>query len=289
MSKIKNWWDGDVYVYEGEKIDEFYEFSERGRRLTKLRVNTTAVHDFAFQKCGEYLRTVELLPTLTTIGDGAFSRCVALESIDLPASVTKIGSYAFFQCSALKAVNIPEDSRLWNIGVGAFGHCYSLPSIDLSNLASLRWISRATFARCKSLTTVHLPTAPTALFRRISSEAFHGCTSLRQVDLPYTLRYVDGDPFAGCTSLINSSSPSMHSFDSMEFFCDVNRWGRQFLLNRSEDKAYPAALWPIILSSVVSGSTRVDKRRAYLGPISNGRRRKVLYYLLIHGVAADLA
>ena len=39
--------------------------------------------------------------SVTSIGDGAFSMCLALTSVTIPEGVTSIGSRAFFKCSAL--------------------------------------------------------------------------------------------------------------------------------------------------------------------------------------------
>jgi hypothetical protein len=43
---------------------------------------------------------------VTTIGDSAFHRCMALTSVTIPASVTAIGNYAFYNCDNLAAVYV---------------------------------------------------------------------------------------------------------------------------------------------------------------------------------------
>lgn len=39
---------------------------------------------------------------VTSIGDSAFSYCIALTSVTIPEGVTSIGGWAFFQCARLK-------------------------------------------------------------------------------------------------------------------------------------------------------------------------------------------
>ena len=46
--------------------------------------------------------------SVTSIEDGAFEGCVALESITIPDSVTSIGYSAFGGCVALESVTIPD-------------------------------------------------------------------------------------------------------------------------------------------------------------------------------------
>ena len=71
---------------------------------------------------------------LTTIGDKAFQRITNttpsdwVTSITLPASVTTIGDFAFYMCFSLKTVTIPESVR--SIGQYAFGSCYDLVEIN---------------------------------------------------------------------------------------------------------------------------------------------------------------
>ena len=47
---------------------------------------------------------IDIMPSVTTIGVGAFNGCQNLTSVDIPASVKMIGNYAFEGCSGLTAV-----------------------------------------------------------------------------------------------------------------------------------------------------------------------------------------
>lgn len=61
----------------------------------------------------EYLESVKIPNTVTSIKHRAFQYCCNLESIIIPSSVNSIGISAFSECKALKdiycqAVNVPE-------------------------------------------------------------------------------------------------------------------------------------------------------------------------------------
>lgn len=45
--------------------------------------------------------------TVKAIGDGAFARCMLLESVIIPDTITQISDKAFIGCSSLKMINIP--------------------------------------------------------------------------------------------------------------------------------------------------------------------------------------
>uniref|UniRef100_UPI004028F31B leucine-rich repeat domain-containing protein n=1 Tax=Prevotella sp. TaxID=59823 RepID=UPI004028F31B len=58
-------------------------------------------------------------------------RCSSLISINIPNSVTTIGNGAFSRCSSLISINIPNS--VTTIGRGAFSRCNSLTSITIPN------------------------------------------------------------------------------------------------------------------------------------------------------------
>jgi hypothetical protein len=58
------------------------------------------------------------LPSITVIGDEAFSDCTSLTEVSLPAA-TSIGSRAFYYCTSLELVSLPATPP--SISAGVYG------------------------------------------------------------------------------------------------------------------------------------------------------------------------
>ena len=88
--------------------------------------SVTSIGEGAFSRCGS-LKSVNIPNSVTTIGERAFEWCDSLKSVNIPDSVTEIGERAFECCTSLKSVNIPDS--VITIGDEAFFYCYSLTSV----------------------------------------------------------------------------------------------------------------------------------------------------------------
>jgi len=76
-----------------------------------------------------YLKTVIIPDSVTSIGQYAFSGCSGLTDITIPDRVTSIGSSAFSGCSGLTDITIPD--RVTSINQFAFDGCSGLTSVTL--------------------------------------------------------------------------------------------------------------------------------------------------------------
>ena len=142
------------------------------------------IPDYAFDDAN-YLTSVSLPSTLTTIGYSAFCGTSSLKSIDIPASVKFMDDYAFSR-SGLEAITLPE---------------------------KLTSIERECFSECKSLTDVVFHDGITTL----CDGAFMNCTALLEADIPDSVHTMEYDVFNGCTAL--------KSFDYPTSLENVNCWG----------------------------------------------------------------
>ena len=120
-----------------------------------------------------YIKSVNIGNSVTSIGGGAFSGCTSLTSVTIPNSVTNIGYSAFEYCSSLTSVTIPNS--VTNIGYIAFKYCSSLTSVTIPT--SVTSIDDEVFSNCTSLTSVTIPDSVTS----IGSLAFSNCRSLTNI------------------------------------------------------------------------------------------------------------
>ncbi len=92
---------------------------------------------------------IDIMPSVTTIGEEAFGWSGALTSVSMP-SVTTIGYGAFSSCDGLTSVSMPS---VTTIGEEAFRYCSSLTSIDIP--ASVTTLGNSAFGDCNGLTSVY--------------------------------------------------------------------------------------------------------------------------------------
>lgn len=191
----------------------------------------TAIGDDAFRGY-EYLEGIEIPNTVTSIGKYAFSNCKALTSVVIPDSVTTLGDEAFSGCEALKTVTL--GNGLKDMGKYTFAGCKLLQEIEIP--ASVKGISYATFKNCYRLKKVTINgllttidedafngctlTDITVSLRRLSSmprgdmtsltllncdiiEKFSlgGCTNIKSLTLPATVKSIEKSAFDGCKKL----------------------------------------------------------------------------------------
>ena len=171
--------------------------------------SVTTIGEEAFRYC--FALTSVSMPSVTTIGDYAFNACEALTSVSMP-SVTTIGDEAFMYCNALTSVSMPEVTM---IGLNAFSDCSALTSVSMPSvttigdeafyscdaltsveMSSVTTIGGWAFRYCSSLTSVSMPSVTT-----IGVAAFEYCSSLTSIDIPASVTMIGDYAFYGCSSL----------------------------------------------------------------------------------------
>ena len=95
------------------------------------------------------IQTIEI-PSVSSIGEYAFSNCISLKSVTIPNSVTGIGNYAFANCIGLTSVTI--GNNVTSIGYSTFTDCTNLTSVTIPN--SVISMTYSTFMRCRNLENV---------------------------------------------------------------------------------------------------------------------------------------
>lgn len=134
---------------------------------------------------------------VVSIGYAAFQGCRKVTEIKIPSTVREIGEFAFENCSYNEIINIPDSVRM--IGRCTFSGCSGLKKVIYGSVI----VPEKTFYGCSSLTEVKLLDS----VKFIGEEAFESCTSLVSIDLPYLVEEIGKRSFRGCTSLSNINFP----------------------------------------------------------------------------------
>jgi len=163
--------------------------------------SVTSIGNSAFYNC-DNLISVSIPDSVTSIGTWAFAVCSKLTSIIIPNKVTKIEDYIFHGCSNLTSVSIPDD--VTSIGEHAFYQCSNLASINIPN--KVTYIGYSAFQYCSRLTSVTIPDGVVI----IASFAFNNC-DLTSVTIPASVESIGIYAFGMCSNLktINVSSNNM--------------------------------------------------------------------------------
>ncbi len=202
-------------VLDSAKLTDIgaYAFSETNLVSVKLD-NMTTLKEGVFQECTA-LESVTL-PKVTAIGKSAFQNDIKLENIVIP-QLTAIGERAFYRCYPLSSLATAAVSVL---GSEAFVNT-AIKSLDLSKLNKL---PKAAFAYMQQLQTVKLPAqseVPTDCFmydtalesipscfagaKTVGESAFENA-GLTAINLPEAVTVMDG-AFKNCTSVKSVNLP----------------------------------------------------------------------------------
>lgn len=179
--------DGAVTVtgYEGEETHLVIPDEIAGVAVTKIGDN-------AFEK-NTALESVLIPDSVITIDALAFNMCSSLKTVELSANLKTLGNRAFAN-TAIESIEIPKaldtaDTYITNESYEFNGVNYSLP--------------RGPFMRCESLKTVTFEKGTT----QVADELFAGCTGLESVVIPGTVTVIEDSAFNACVRLSNVDIP----------------------------------------------------------------------------------
>ena len=169
--------------------------------VTGLGKDSFTGYPFAgdWYKFGRNIRSVTIPQSVTSIGDSAFSFCIALTEVTIPQSVTSIGDSAFVGCEKLDSLTI--DDAATSIGNWAFAQCYVLSSLSLGK--KIKTIGDHAFFDCRILDNVTIPQSVTS----IGDSAFGRCYKLQTLSLGENIETIGNRAFEDCWDLTNVTIP----------------------------------------------------------------------------------
>ena len=187
--------------YAFERCPALYSMSvQSGNPTYDSRDSCNAIIETATNTLMAGCMNTHIPPTVTTIGENAFSGCFMLTGLSIPKSVTAIGHYAFTGCTSLSSITIPNTVTF--IGEAAFSGCSALTSLDIPN--SVTSIGQAAFVGCSSLESIRLPKSVTT----IGDNEFLGCTMLKDINITHAVTSIGASAFRGCLSLTSINIPA---------------------------------------------------------------------------------
>ena len=164
-------------------------------KKAKLGNGIKTVPYLMFAFC-DSLENIEIPNTVTDIEKCAFWKSKGIIKITLPDSVERIGYYAFQDCESLTEFNIPD--KVVSVGGDAIrGTAFYKNSDNWDEdclyknkvLFNVRTSLSAESVKVKDGTTV------------IASRAMYECGSIKNIELPDSIKRIDENVFEGCSSL----------------------------------------------------------------------------------------
>ena len=186
--------------------------------------------EFGEKHSKEFLISINIPNSITTIGDRAFYGCESLIKINIPNSVTTIGEGAFLGCNSLTSITIPSSvvtiignpfylwhGNLYNESKAFIYENHVLFNKNKTTLIAYRaketnytipnsvtTIGEHAFSGCDSLTSINIPNSVTT----IGKFAFSDCASLVNINIPNSVTTIGKCAFDGCKSLTNINIPN---------------------------------------------------------------------------------
>ncbi|MGN8766186.1 leucine-rich repeat protein [Blautia massiliensis (ex Liu et al. 2021)] len=161
------------------------------------------------------LTSVSMPSSLRSIGNYAFSDCIALPSVTIPEGVTEIGESAFFGMDNLSFVKIPGTVK--TIGKNAFRTAgRKIPKLTVTMGKGITTIGANAF----TATNIYELNIPDSV-KTIGEGAFYSCSKLQKVTMGDSVTKIGAHAFAWCEELtsIRLSNNITEIPESMLYVC----------------------------------------------------------------------
>lgn len=197
-----NGYESDVTLKEGTRGIASRTFENYAQYLETITIpdSVTTISSYAFYGC-DALNAVYMGNGVNYIGEYAFYDCDGIYSIDIPEGVTAIGEYTFYECDYLHLVELP--GTLQTIGDYAFAYCNNIETMTIPE--GVTYVGYCGFYLCSNLKTLYVPASVRALgnwvFQCGSLDEIHYSGTMAQAKsvLDYANHFWSDDPKIICT------------------------------------------------------------------------------------------
>lgn len=269
---------GDMGDYRSDEHTNPVPWAINSIKAVVIKSGVTNIGRCAFYG-GDYLTSVEIPNTVTSIKEKAFTHCPALTDINVaadnpnfcsvdgvlfnkdrttlvqyalgnerteytvPNTVISIGERAFERTIHLTSVTLPETVKM--IDSYAFAYCHSLTGFEIPK--GVTEISDGAFEHCIGLTSITLPDGIT----KIGTSAFLDCTGLTVIAIPNSVTSIGESAFCFCSGLTSMDIPNKVTTIGKEAFRDCDKLASVTLPKNLSSIGEGAFKWCKSLTSAV--------------------------------------
>ena len=222
-----------------------YTIDDRKLYGNEIPNEVNIIDKYCFRECD--FTSFVIPSTVTELRECCFYGCEKLEDIVIPDSVIAIEGCCFYECSSLTRIYLSTNIK--EIDYDLFNGCKQLKNISLppyltfinnSGLincgieeaifpSTLKRLWHAPFKKCVNLIKVDISNA--TKLTSLCSQAFNGCSNLKEVTLSDSLQKIDYQCFKNCSSLELINIPSSVSEIQTEAFKNCEKLKEFVILN----------------------------------------------------------
>ena len=205
-------WCGIEHNLSGNPLANGASLILNGEPVTEIVFDKPEVKPYAFNNC-KSIAKVTFTDNVKKIGEHSFQFCNKINTINIGNSVERIDDFAFASCgNSRKGLNVTFGKGIVSVGGSSFRNSY-IKELGLKN-TDIKTIGVNAFAGCGSLLNVELPEN----LEKIETGCFSGCTGLEAVLFNDNLKEISQGAFSGCRNLAKITLPvDLETIDSSAF------------------------------------------------------------------------
>lgn len=192
-----------TFPASGTTIDD-YAFRSCGLTSITIPSAITTIGYGSFYNCNN-LKNVTFMPSsqLSAIETYAFGFCNQLTTVEIPPTVTSIGDVVFLGSAVSVTVDINNsnyssfDGLLFNKDKTRLIYCSSTKTGDFEIPSTVITIAVDAFYNCNALSSIKIPPSVTTL----DEWAFENCYGLSSINIPSSVTTIKGYTFYNCWNL----------------------------------------------------------------------------------------